>query len=141
MTNNEIMGLTKMEKKEALRNILIRTEMKRIGENLSKKELCDIYGFNYNFYMNCIGGTNNPSMAMVDAMRSYLQTPTPVVYEMVFAHRSSPNFKGKTVKRNEHGKEEFHENLEISDEEYKEFIAKLTEQGFLTEPTAQYEQE
>jgi hypothetical protein len=133
--------ISKLQQSEDLKKLLRKAEIKRVGENLSKKELCDIFGFNYNFYMNCISNRNLPSAGMADALRYYLEIPTSTVYEMVFAHRSSNDFKGKTVKRRENGKEEFHELLGIEDDDYKEFISQLEKNGIFKEPTAKFEQE
>ena len=47
--------------KKQLREILRKAEIKRVAERISKKELCDAYGINYNFYMNCISDRNAPS--------------------------------------------------------------------------------
>lgn len=88
------------EDNSAMRNILLKAEMKRISEKLMKKELCAIYEFNYNYYMNCISNRNQPSQKMADKLVEYLQTPTKQVHEKVFATREAET--------------EFHDKIEIS---------------------------
>jgi hypothetical protein len=123
-----------------LRDILKKAEIKRVAENLTKKELCSVFGINYNFYMNCVSKRNYPSQIMIDALREYLEMPTAKVYEKVFAHRGTDEFirnknKDKFVKRNGSWKEEFHQALEIDDAEYDAFVHKLENRNILKEPT------
>lgn len=132
---------SKKEKRDDLRSLLRKAEIKRVAENVTKKEICDIFQFNYNFYMNCISDRNVPSAKMEEALRFYLKLPTEKVYEMVFAHRSSDRYRGKTVKRDENGKEEFHEELDIDCDEYKEVFEELEKNGVLKEPTYLYDEQ
>jgi hypothetical protein len=94
-----------------LRKILKKAEIKRVCEKLTKKELCNIYGFNYNFYMNCLSGRNFPSKKMTDSLLEYLETPTSQVYKRVFASREI--------------EQKFHEKLEIDESELSKMIETL----------------
>lgn len=109
------------ENRDNLREILKHSEIKRISERLTKKELCNIYLLNYNFYMNCLSGRNVPSKKMDVAMREYLETPTAEIYEMVFAFREKET--------------EYHPNLAISEEEADKYAQELKNSKVLTEPT------
>lgn len=107
---------------EELVKVLRNAEIKRVGERLTKKELCNIYGFNYNFYMNCVSRRNYPSQKMVEDLSVYLETPTDKVHKMVFASREK--------------EDGFHKNLAISDAEAKELTEKLKNSDILTEPVS-----
>lgn len=74
---------------EQYKTTLNRAEIKRIGEKLTKKELCNIYGFNYQFYMNAVSGRNTPSKKMADELESYLNSSSTEVYKMVFESREA----------------------------------------------------
>lgn len=108
---------------KASRELLKKAEMKRVGEKLTKKELCNIYGFNYNFYMNCISGRNFPSQQMQDSLTEYLVTPTDKVYQMVFATRE--------------GEDKFHDKLEIEMEQANKFLEELRKSNIFREPQIQ----
>lgn len=106
----------KREKKRQLqkkvdRLILEKAEIKRVGEKLTKKEICNIYGFNYTFYMNIIGGRNLPSQKMVKLLQKYLDTPTEEVYKMVFKSRYAETSFNNTL---EIDLDEFDKNIEIN---------------------------
>jgi len=121
-----------------LRDIIKKAEIKRSVENLTKKELCSIYNINYNFYMNCISERNYPSKIMFDSLNSYLETKTAEVYEKVFAYRSTEEFirnknKLKFTFRNGQWKEEFHEKLNIADEDYNNYINVLKKNNVIEE--------
>lgn len=92
---------------------LHRAEIKRIGERLTKKELCNIYGFNYQFYMNAVSGRNTPSKKMADELEKYLDTPTDEVYKLVFQKRSV--------------EDSFHLGLEIDESLFDNTINQLKE--------------
>lgn len=120
---------------EAL-DILKKAEIKRTAENLTKMELCSIFNINYNFYMNCIAKRNYPSQIMIDSLRLYLETSSSKVYEMVFAHRATDEYirkkdKNKYVLRDGEWKEEFHEALEMTDDEYAEYSNALVKKGII----------
>ncbi len=105
---------------EALKEILRKAEIKRVGERLSKKEICNIYKFNYNFYMNCVSTRNTPSQNMGESLSEYLKTPTDKVYKMVFASRDK--------------EDKYHENLSISEEEALALLDKLAKDKLYEEP-------
>jgi DNA-binding XRE family transcriptional regulator len=108
--------------KNELTETLRKAEMKRVGERLTKKELCNIYGFNYNFYMNCVSNRNQPSKQMADSLHDYLNTPTEDVFRLVFASRNKES--------------DFHEKLNIEQDEANEFLEKLTNNDVFKEPRA-----
>lgn len=102
---------------EESRSILRRAEMKRSFEKLTKKELCTIFGFNYNFYMNCVSGRNAISKKMESDLRVYLEMETNIVHKKVFESRES--------------EESFHDNLNIDEDEFNSFIEELSKRGIL----------
>jgi hypothetical protein len=93
------------------RVILKKAEIKRVGERITKKELCNVYEFNYNYYMNCIAGRNAPSKKMIDSLTEYLNVPTQTVYAKVFLSREA--------------EESFHDLLKIDSDELKSEIKDL----------------
>lgn len=107
---------------EQFREILKKAEIKRVGERLTKKEICTIYGLNYNFYMNCVSGRNLPSKKMAEQLDEYLGTPTSDIYELVFAFREKET--------------DFHQRLNISDTEAKAFLKELRLDKIFREPKA-----
>lgn len=107
---------------EDLKRVLRMAEIKRVAERLSKKELCTIYGLNYNFYMNCISGRNFPSQKMVESLEGYLKTASKDVYDKVFASRPLET--------------KYHEALSITNEDQENFIHLLREENILQEPRA-----
>jgi hypothetical protein len=104
------------EYKETLR----KAEIKRVAERLTKKELCTIYDFNYNFYMNCVSGRNLPSKKMADSLKEYLETQTKDVSQKVFANRTSET--------------DYHDALDIRDSEVSELLTNLGDQDVYKEP-------
>lgn len=127
-----------MTKKEitinpVLYGLIKKCEVKRINENVTKRELTDLIDIHYMFYYNCVVGSNNPSPNMVEAINTYLNTPTKKVYETLFARRAS-NLRGNNKKRDEHGKELFHEKLLFHDGEVELILAELTAKKKYTEP-------
>lgn len=102
------------------RKVLFKAEIKRVGERLMKKELCAIYGFNYNYYMNCISDRNQPSEKMVEKLTEYLNTPTNEIYHKVFAKRERET--------------EFHEEIKVSDDEVNSLLTQLSDKGVFKEP-------
>lgn len=107
---------------EQLKEVLKKAEIKRVSERLTKKELCNIYEFNYNFYMNCVSGRNFPSKKMADSLEEYLETPTADVYNMVFASRDK--------------EKDFHDALHIEEAEVNSLIKHLTQEDIFREPQA-----
>ncbi|MED3976056.1 hypothetical protein P4639_21920 [Priestia megaterium] len=81
-----------------MREILLKAEVKRLSERISKAEICSIYGFNYNFYLNCCSGRNAPSRVMGDALSEYLETETSEVYRKIFEKREIENTLHKKTK-------------------------------------------
>lgn len=116
------------------REILRLGEIKRIGENISKREFADVFEVNYNYYMNCIANRSTPSGILVQKLIEYIQTPTSRMYEMIFAYRSTYRNTNKSVKRDEYGKEVFHKELRIDRDTYLKAIEQLEEMGTFKEP-------
>ncbi|WP_151035819.1 hypothetical protein [Bacillus wiedmannii] len=104
-----------MTMRKQLREILRKAEIKRVAERISKKELCDAYGINYNFYMNCISDRNAPSKKMSDDLLDYLNTPTQVAYNRVFEARKAES--------------DFHDSLEIEVDDINGMFPTLKEKG------------
>jgi hypothetical protein len=115
------------------KELIKKAEIKRIGEQLTKRELCRLLDISYNFYWNCISGSNNPSQKMSDALESYIQMPTHSVYETIFAKRSKETKRG-AVKTDEHGKEMFHESLNVTKKDVKTFLDDLASKNIYKEP-------
>lgn len=115
---------------DRLRDIVRKSEIKRIAENLSKKELCNTFSINYNFYNNCVTMRDLPSPQMAQILNEYLKTPTSTVYKKVFAYRSTDAFVGnrsiaKFVKRGSDWKETFHRSTGIDENDYYEFVKEM----------------
>lgn len=100
--------------------IFKKAEVKRRAERLTKKELCNLYGINYNFYMNCLNKTSLPSEVLVKHLQDYLVIPTEEVYHKVMGLRAY--------------EEKFHHRLDITDEEVKLFEESMKNEGVLNEP-------
>ena len=113
----------KQEEVRRLRDILTKAEIKRYKEKLTKKELCVMLGFNYNFYMNVLSHRNDPSAKMCNSLIEYLQTPTDTVYRSVFATRVE-----KTIE------EDFHRVSAPSEEVVESYATELKNTGYLQEP-------
>ncbi|WP_218923158.1 hypothetical protein [Bacillus thuringiensis] len=125
-----MMGLVREDFKQIVKN----TEIKRIAENLSKKELCNVFKINYNYYNNCATMRDSPSPQMVQVLNEYLETPTTTVYKMVFAYRSSDTFVGgrnsdKFIQRDGKWKEKFHRATGIEEGQYEEYVREMRENG------------
>lgn len=103
---------------EHLREILKKAEIKRVGEKITKKELCNIFGLNYNFYMNCVSGVASyPSQTMADELFKYMQMPTQEVYSRVFAQRSAET--------------DFHKGLKMEGIQVRDTFQYLHQGGFV----------
>ncbi|MEX3625206.1 hypothetical protein [Viridibacillus arvi] len=129
------MARVKKEKNEYYQKLLQQSEIKRIGERLTKSELTNILDIHYNFYWNCVTGRNEPSKNLAEALEVYLKTPTAQVYETIFARRDrDEKDKRKRTQRDENGKEIYHEKLEIDDEYEAKVIGQLVKDGLFKEP-------
>lgn len=97
------------------KSLLRKVEVKRSTEKITKKELCTTYDLHYNFYMNCLNGSNVPSKKMIDAFKKYLETPTTEVYQLLFDSRASDEsfhpYLGITKKDVKNIKSEIEDNL------------------------------
>ncbi|MDY7043671.1 hypothetical protein RVS70_05570 [Virgibacillus sp. M23] len=105
------------------RDILRKAEVKRVFERLTKMELCTIYGFNYNYYSNCVSGRNSPSKKMADILKEYLDTPTREIYNMVFSSRDVDN-------------NIFHEALELGGQEVFDIVKSLRSNEIIHVPSS-----
>lgn len=103
---------------EYKRKVIQLTEIKRQHEGLTKKELCQVYGFSYAFYVNITTAINNPSDAMAQTLEGYIQTSSDKIYRQVFKNRKE---------------EKLNQKLEISDAMREEFIAKMVKDGIVQE--------
>lgn len=113
--------------------ILKKCEIKRIGENLTKREVTDLMDVHYNFYWNCINGKNELSPNLARAIEAYLRMPTEKVYATIFAKRPF-TMKNKRVLRDKYGKEIPEERLGIKKKDTKEYLGKLEQENIFTEP-------
>lgn len=127
------MSKTKKQSNPYYKELLKKSEIKRIRENLTKKELTTIINVHYNFYWNCITDRNDPSANLAEQLEKYIKTPTHEVYETIFAMRRKTD-TNKKVKRDESGKELFDEKLEIDAEYEKQIIEEMEREGVLKEP-------
>ena len=107
------------EVQQYYKEIIKKAEIKRTIERVKKKELCEIYGLNYQFYMNTIGGRNLPSKKMVELLEEYIRTPSEKVREMIFLSRTP--------------EEDYHKALDISDDEVDRFLSILREESIINE--------
>lgn len=80
---------------EEAQRVILYAETKRIAENLTKMEVCQIMDINNNYYINCISGRVTPSQAIVDSLTEYIEMSTDEVYKRVFAFRSSKKYNAK----------------------------------------------
>lgn len=117
--------------------LLKKCEMKRIGENLTKREVTDVMNVHYNFYWNCINGKNELSPNLASAIEAYLQMPTSKVYETIFALRPLAQ-KSKKVQRDESGKEIPEERLGIKAKDSRDYLYKLESEGVFQEPKERF---
>lgn len=116
------MSRTKKQANPYYKELVRKSEIKRIGEHLTKSELTSILGVHYNFYWNCVTDRNEPSESLAKSLEVYLKTPTEKVYETIFARRpQEEKDKKKRIRRDENGKEIYHESLNI-DEDYEEKV-------------------
>jgi hypothetical protein len=106
---------THISAKEELRQIIRKSEVKRIAERITKKELCKICGISYTYYVNCISTNNKPSLQMGESLETYLDMPVTEVYSRVFKSREA--------------EEKFHEALNITEEYMNEQFDNLKEIG------------
>jgi hypothetical protein len=106
---------THISTKEELRKIIRKSEVKRIAERVTKKELCKICGISYTFYVNCISNNNKPSLQMGQELEAYLDMPVAEVYDRVFKSREAET--------------KFHEALNITEEYMDEQFDNLKETG------------
>lgn len=113
--------------------LLKKCEIKRIGENLTKREVTDVMDVHYNFYWNCINGKNELSPNLASAIEGYLKMPTSKVYETIFALRVKSQKNGK-VQRDETGKEVPEERLNITKVEAKNYLSQLEQDSIFNEP-------
>ena len=120
----------KMIKKDATDFEILRyAEIKRIAENINKKELSDILGMNSSFYNNCLHQFANPSETLVKKLKEYLKMNTSEVYFNIYKNRENPTLvrtksfidsKGKA-------KEEFTEKSLINIEMYNKCLEEIAE--------------
>ncbi|MGP0689856.1 hypothetical protein ACW5UC_25275 [Priestia aryabhattai] len=103
-----------MSTKEELREIIRRSEVKRISERITKRELCKICGISYTFYVNCINN-NKPSLQMGQELQKYLDMPVAEVYDKVFKSREAET--------------KFHKELNVTKEYMDEQFSKLKGTG------------
>lgn len=115
------------------RELIKKTEIKRVAEHLTKRELTNILDLHYNFYWNCVTGRNEPSKNLADALEVYLKTPTDKVYETVFARRANED-RNKRTKRDDSGKELYHEELEIDHDLEVKVLKQLEEDNVFKAP-------
>lgn len=126
---------------EEAQNILVLAETKRIAENLTKMEMCQILGLNNNYYINCISGGVTPSQSIIESLESYLNMETSEVYSKVFAFRSSEKYVAKKSSArfmviNNMIKEKYHESWNMDENGFINCLRKLENDGRLTMPTA-----
>lgn len=114
--------------------VLQKSEVKRIAENVTKKELTDILGIGNNHYINCVTGINNPSFAMTKKLKSYLDMNTVEVYKAIYETRQSPYVVKKSGYELVDGskmKGILDERLEIEDEDREEMLSFMKSEGKL----------
>lgn len=99
------------EMNDETKELIRKVEVKRAGERITKKELCNIYGLHYNFYMNCLNGSNAPSAKMIDAFRQYVYTSKAEVYKLLFDSRKE--------------EDKFHPSLKLTKKDVKKIKDEL----------------
>ena len=105
---------------EEAQRVILYAETKRIAENLTKMEVCQIMDINNNYYINCISGRVTPSQAIVDSLTKYIEMSTDEVYKRVFAFRSSKKYNEKKSESrfmvvNNMLKEKYHESWDMDE--------------------------
>ncbi len=118
--------------------IIRKAEVKRIAEQLKKSELCSVMGIQYNYYCNCASVRDEPSQALKQKLERYLEMPTAVVYESVFALRDS--VKSGAVKKDKHGRETYHENLVIT-KDYEDIVLSEMEENKVFKKPKMYDEQ
>lgn len=118
--------------------IVRKAEVKRIAEQLKKSELCNVMGIQYNYYCNCASVRDEPSQDLKQKLERYLEMPTHIVYESVFALRDS--VKSGAVKKDKHGRETYHENLLVTKDYEKTVLAEMEENNVFKKPKMYNEQ-
>lgn len=105
---------------EEAKRVILYAETKRIAENLTKMEVCQILDINNNYYINCISGRVAPSQSIVDSLTEYIEMSTDEVYKRVFAFRSSKKYNAKKSDSrfmivNNMFKEKYHESWNMDE--------------------------
>lgn len=114
--------------------LLKKAEAKRVGENLTKRELTNTFSIHYNYYWNCINGKNTPSDSLISSLEAYLNTPTLRVYEMIFALRREEE-GNKKIDWDETGREIPNHKLGFKIGEVDEILSVLEKNGIYKEPS------
>lgn len=120
-----------------LQALIQKSEAKRVGENLTKRELTSIFNMHYNFYWNCVSKRDVPSEKLVASIEAYINTPTPKVYEMVFALRRRVEGSKRTT-WDENGREVPNELLGLSSDDIDAYLKDLEADGIYKEPKLSY---
>jgi len=113
--------------------LLKKAEAKRVGENLTKRELTNTFNIHYNYYWNCVNDKNTPSDSLIASLEAYLRTPTARVYEMIFALRREEE-GNKKIEWDYQGREVPSEKLGFTEGEVDDILIQLKEDGIYKEP-------
>ncbi|MEH7210073.1 hypothetical protein V7094_28360 [Priestia megaterium] len=113
--------------------LLKKAEAKRVGENLTKRELTNTFNIHYNYYWNCINDKNTPSESLIASLEAYLRTPTLEVYETIFALRREEE-GNKKIEWDTNGREVPSSKLGYEEGEVDEILAVLERDGVYKEP-------
>lgn len=115
------------------KTIFRQAEIKRVCENITKKELTTMLSINNTYYSNCVSGINTPSELLIRKLMDYIEMDTTEVYKRIFEMRQNPVLNQRKVFIDDDGnaKEEFNSKLNISQEEFKRFRDKLRKEKTL----------
>ena len=115
---------------EEAQRVILYAETKRIAENLTKMEMCQIMNINNNYYINCISGRVTPSQSIVDSLNNYINMSTDEVYKRVFAFRSSKKYNAKKSESrfmvvNNMLKEKYHDSWNMDESGFVEVLNEI----------------
>lgn len=114
-------------------DLLRKAEAKRVGENLTKREMTTAFNMHYTYYWNCLNGKNDPSESLITSLEEYVNTPTDKVYERVFAMRRKEE-GSRRITWDEEGREVPTEKLGLTKQDIDNILKDLEKDGLYKEP-------
>lgn len=112
---------TLFEMDDYKRKVMKKAEVKRVAENITKRELSDMLNINNSYYGSCLGN-NVPSDMLIDVLEGYINMETSEVYKKIFEGRHTPSIvRGNKffIDKNGKAKETFLPKSKIEGEYYE----------------------